>query len=57
MKAYLAIGTWDWEGGQILGVYTKKKEAVKKIRSIDSKEYDTLGIEEIELDTDLEIFV
>ena len=56
MKLYIVIGMWDYEGGQVLGVYDSFKKAMER-KSSTYEGFDDKNIETIELNEDIEIGV
>jgi len=52
---YLALYGYDYEGGELIGVYSTKAKAESALRDNVSRFADHSGVREVEIDTGVEI--
>ncbi len=56
MKVYIAIGTYDYEGGAVLGVFSNR-EAAERVLAVAEWHFDGRGVREVEVDDTVEIWL
>lgn len=56
MKVYVVMGGWDYSGDEIVSVWLTIDEANAEMRRVDAfKRWDTVGVEEVEVGTPMDM--
>lgn len=56
MKIYLAVVTYDYEGGVLLGVYTTRELAEERLKE-DEAMGDDRFVQDIEINSPVEVWI